>query len=150
MGITHYWYMPTPIHTESWRLIKLDSLKLIDAFPEKHMLCMSVEAPTRAPYVNDDLILFNGRGKRGAEDFQLFRTPYKPRFWCKAYGLPYENLVCAVLAVAHAKWPDIRIQSDRNVGFWTPHTEWASVVLQRPVLVPKFADPKTFLEPPQG
>jgi hypothetical protein len=144
MGYTHHWYLPvgSEVPRDTWARIRDDARKLIGAAPCK--LVFRAYRFDRPPLVDEEWILFNGADR--GEDFMLQRSP-KP--WhlrpeerevissCKTERLPYDLVVCAILAIAREHAPAlIRVTSDGNATDWQPALCFASQVLSRNVPQP--------------
>ena len=87
------------------------------------------------PIIDAEQIVFNGSPEsEGYEDFEMHRVPENEFNFCKTAGMPYDEVVCAVLAVAAEHAPSaIRVQSDGPAENWGAPVGWASEVLERPV-----------------
>jgi len=124
MGYTHYWESKTGIPADVWEGICEDAKQLTAAF----------SSPIRDLTISKLEIFFNG----DCESFELTRAPV----WecCKTRREPYDKLVCAVLAVAAQRFPELNVGSDAlwegDESLWDSAMEWAGKVLGRDVPKP--------------
>lgn len=56
--------------------------------------------------------------------------------FCKTHAYPYDRLVVAALALISERCPELQVSSDGTAQDWQPDLDWASGVLERPVLCP--------------
>ena len=98
MGTTHYWQLHAAIAPEQWAQVAAVSRRLIQSRAE--LLSHDGES-SQHPVVDSERIEFNGRGVQARETFELRRVPAEPGEWvfCKTDGLPYDEVVTAVLIV---------------------------------------------------
>ena len=132
MGYTHYWKITDEIGDNAWAAICEDAEKLLAQSPCK--LAWEYDEPTRPPQANEAFIQFNGVGDDGHETLLLERSP-EDFVFCKTAQKPYDQAVCAILAVAAGHSPLIQVSSDGDMDDWKPALEWASQVLGRPVTI---------------
>jgi hypothetical protein len=125
MGYTHYWSVEKRVADDAWKKIVSDTQRLIAAFKE----------PVEFEFCDEELFL-------GADSCEsLVLTKYEREFaFCKTRHAPGDKLICAVLSVAASASPDIRVESDAEMGSrpdgWPAATRWASRVLGYQVRVP--------------
>jgi hypothetical protein len=134
MGYTHYWRVePDPFDDLAWARLCADTRRLFQASPER--LCFGYYEQSTPPLVDTANIRFNGRGQGACEDFLL--VPGRSAFnFCKTARLPYDQVVCAVLAAARDRSLAISVTSDGTPDEWAPALVWASKVLKRPIGCP--------------
>ena len=132
MGYTHYWTVTAPISDDTWRTICRDARKLLKASTAKVQLEYDDPLP---PLVNSEVIRFNGAGDGGYETFILDRRSSAFSF-CKTGRAAYDDVVCAILAVATEHAPMIQVSSDGMPEDWEDPVRRASTVLKRPVPIP--------------
>lgn len=133
MGYTHYWFQKHGVVEElAWRRLCSDVEKLVAASEIGLSATLNGSAP---PIIDAEQIVFNGSPEfEGYEDFEMHRVPKDEFNFCKTAGMPYDEVVCAVLAVAAEHAPSaIRVQSDGPAENWRMPVGWASKVLERPV-----------------
>ena len=152
MGYTHSWTQngDQPLPEMAWRRICDDAQRLIAAFPHALVGNLSAPAPNN-PIVSDSMIAFNGAPPGDCETFRLERHPASRRrretdtpghnlyAFCKTATLPYDRLVCAILAIAaeHAG-RHLTVSSDGAItdDAWQSALAWASMTLNRTVRPP--------------
>jgi len=146
VGYTHYWYRPikTEIDQPTWDAICEDARTLIAA--TTYRVVLDYDLPI-SPRTDKDLIRFNGLGDLGHETFYLPRVTEPQVDWrldkrevfafCKTAYKPYDELVCAVLAVIAERCPAVKVSSDGQAVEWEPAMQWASEKLGRRIEVPK-------------
>ncbi len=133
MGYSHYWFQEHgAIEEPVWRRICNDVEKLIDACQVRLSATVNGSAP---PIVDAEQIVFNGSPEsEGYEAFAMHRVPKNHFYFCKTAGRPYDEVVCAVLAVAAEYAPSaVRVISDGPAENWQAPVGWASDVLGRSV-----------------
>jgi hypothetical protein len=133
---THHWHLLTDIPLANWGKIAADARALIAASPVK--LSLDAQHPTLPPRINEDEILFNGRGAEAYEDFRLSRrSERRGFFFVKTMDLPYDLIVRAVLAVTHQHAPRIvTVSSDASDRDWQTALIMCGTVLRRDVPYP--------------
>jgi hypothetical protein len=146
VSYAHSWTINLPITPRIWWLIMSDTMKLVEAFPGPGGLSMGAENPDKRPYVSREEIHFNGGPSAQYEDFLLYRARISSRGnhgFCKTMRLPYERLVCAVLAAAADRTSLVQVSSDGNHNDWSPYVSWANTVLRRQIGIPIEAEQPT-------
>ena len=151
MGYTHYWYRPvgSKVDPAIWRSICNDARKLIAA--ADYPVVYGYDQPNRPAEANGYHIWFNGAGDAGHETFYFPRITEEQSAWrqgepevfsfCKTARKPYDDLVCALLAILAERIPEqIEVSSDGSACEWTPALSWASGVLGRTLTLPKQID----------
>jgi hypothetical protein len=55
--------------------------------------------------------------------------------------MPFDRLVCAILAVVARNWPNFQVTSDGDQAHWRPHLAWASEILGSDIPMPPTIQP---------
>lgn len=146
MGYTHYWYQKQNCPYKLWRRIFIEANRVLNQ--------------SDIPIVNQaednaDEICFNGAEPDDYETFYLtklqgqlqsFSTPEQGTFsCCKTSHLPYDTLVCMILAIAEQVAPEVyQVSSDGDLEDWLPalqalqtlQSQWAGT--PQPLYYPHF------------
>ena len=126
MSYTHYWHVNNDVTglDPRWRRVIEDARKMI----ARSEIPLSGNDDENGyfgePVIEDDYILFNGRGDDACEDFEipLGYFPIKPDHTRKQWGYcstnrrQYDQMVCAVLiSVKHHFGSDVQIHSNGDL-----------------------------------
>ena len=133
---THHWHLLRDIPLTAWEKIAADAHALIGASPVK--LALDAQHPNQPPRINNEEILFNGKGAEAYEDFRLSRR-FERRgfFFVKTMDLPYDLIVRGVLAVAHQHAQRIvTVSSDATERDWRAALIMCGTVLKRDIPYP--------------
>jgi len=114
MGYTHYW-TAKPVEQDDWdalvegarRAAALSSVKI----------ALESDEPKIGPYFGDNTIRFNGIGEEGGHETFLIEREGSGWDFCKTARKPYDVIVVAILAYAHAVlgW---EVSSDGSSADW--------------------------------
>lgn len=126
MSYHHFWSHQTLIPAEDWTAICESSAQLVDAFRE------SIISYTTPSF---DYIFINA-GHLGHEPF-CFERQVTPFASCDTSHMPYDKLICGILAVAAARYAVVNVTSRGSQNTWTPHLQWAGEVLGREIPMPR-------------
>jgi hypothetical protein len=118
MGYSHYWHVEKEVADDAWKKIVTDTRKLITAFGEPVELTVSDEGFLLNADSCESLVLTRKRREFAS---------------CKTFHASADKLICAILSVAALASPDIKVESDAEMGSkpdgWPAATRWASKVL---------------------
>lgn len=127
MTLVHYWEIKDDIDPDVWAAICADVTRLLDRSPV--WLCRARDDIANRPHATADWVLLNGLDEPGA-DFCFYPEPAE-LMSCDTGGHPYDQVVCAVLAVIRDRCKAVLISSDATTAHWMDPCNWASAVLGR-------------------
>ena len=117
MGYTHYWKHKADLPEDKWGGFMMWAKEILEheaAAPT----CTEFDEPFGFPQITRNLVRFNGVLVDGHDTF-LFCRQDKERQFCKTSGKPYDQVVTAILILAHEWFGDlIEITSDGHWSDW--------------------------------
>lgn len=119
MGYTHYYTQHRNFTDDEWAAVCADAKKLMQFTSVPIQWDEDVE---KEPEIGGEVIRFNGAGEDGHKTFFITRNTTVSKFnFCKTAGKPYDEVVCAVLAIVdyHARGV-LEIGSDGDLEDWEP------------------------------
>lgn len=111
MGYTHYW-RTTAFNAAQWeKLCNATKNVIMEAVRDGIYVDRECDDQDQPPLIRPTLIAFNGRGDSGYETFYFQKDNATFQF-CKTACKPYDDVVVAVLILAHHFCPDFTWESD--------------------------------------
>ena len=107
MGYTHYFQLDREATQREWDSFTKGVLKLRESAWE-----IAIDGTVTPDYID-----INGIGKDSHENFVIQRTNTRWSF-CKTNQKPYDELVTAVLILAHYTFPNFYLSSDGEWSEW--------------------------------
>jgi hypothetical protein len=118
MGYTTYWNNGFKITDEEWQSVELAVTPILIDY--KNMICAEYDKPEESFIIDNEEIIFNGKGEYGHETFVFYKNnPMVKEYgrsgfaFCKTARKPYDIVVCKVLLVLYTIFGDkLELSSD--------------------------------------